>query len=85
MAAMMIVEVQERAEGVHALCLRGVGSQVGPLFEHRAIESFHLAVGLWPIGPGLSVLDVPQGGVEESAAIAAAVVGKDLFDLDPVF
>jgi hypothetical protein len=31
------------------------------------------------------VLDVPQGGVEKSAAIAAAVVGKDLFDLDPVF
>jgi hypothetical protein len=32
-----------------------VGAGVGPFLEQGAVESFGLAVGLWPVGPGALV------------------------------
>jgi hypothetical protein len=80
----MIVEMQEVAEGFVAFEVRLVGSDVGPLLEHGAVEPLDLSVGLGSIGPGSSVFDLPERLGKGQAAIARAVVGEDFVDLDPV-
>jgi len=83
-AAVVIVEMEEAAEGGCSFLLGVIGPEVGPLLEQGAVEAFNFAVGLWPVGPSEAMIDVAQDFGEELASVAAAVVGEDLADGDAV-
>ena len=51
-------------EFVAACGVAAVEPGVGPLSGQGAVESLHFSVGLGPIGPGASVLDVAQGAAK---------------------
>ena len=81
-----VVEVEEL--GQERDPVRGVveGSRIGPLLEQRAHHALGLAVGLGPVGSGEPVADAQlvAGRGELAAPVAAAVVGEDPLDRDPV-
>ena len=59
-AAVVIVGVQPARVLLAALFVAGVEPGVGPFVGQGAVEAFHFAVGLWPIGSGPAMLDVPE-------------------------
>ena len=61
MAAVMKVGVDERGVLRNALRLAEVQPGVGPFLAQGPVESFDLAVGLWPVGAGSFVLDWAKG------------------------
>ena len=85
MASVVIVEVQEVCKGFNAFGLGVVGTDVGPLLEHGAVEPFDFPIGLGSVGSGPSVLHVlTQGVTEVETSITAAVVGEDFSHLGSV-
>jgi hypothetical protein len=83
MASRVTVGVEEFDEGVCSQCFTLVGTHVGPLFEHRAIESLDLAVGLCAGGPCSSVLVLFAGCTSKcSTRIALSIVGELLCNDD---
>src|SRR5271154_1189549 len=79
---MMVVGVEEVRKCPGAVAFAPVGAEVGPLLLEGAVKSLHFAVGLRPIGPAVTVLDVSEGLVEELAAVTETVVGEHPLDDD---
>ena len=66
---------------------RGVVDEaVGPLAQERLDESFGLAVGRGPVGPGEAATQAkaPAGPSEELRSVAVTVVGEQTQDADAV-
>jgi hypothetical protein len=59
-AAVMIAGVEADGELVAALAVAAVEPGVGPFVCQGAVKSLYLAVGLWPIWSGATVLDVAE-------------------------
>ena len=64
--SMVIVVVEPVGVGRCAGCVGEVGLGVGPLGCQGAVEALDLAVGLRPVGPGPSVLDVGPSAAAKS-------------------
>src|SRR4051812_21205990 len=74
---MVVVAVQERRDRVDSLLLAGPGLGVETFLGQGPVEPFDLAVGLRPVGPGVSVSDpLAQCVVERSGPVAGAVIGQ---------
>src|SRR3984893_1309596 len=84
--SVMVVAVEEVRKCSGAVAVAGVGPDVGPFVEQGAVEALYLSIGLRSVGPAVLMQDAPfsQCGVEQSAAVAEAVVGEDSFDGDPL-
>ena len=61
----MTVGVDELGVGGGAFGFAEVEPGVGPFLAQGPVESFDLAVGLWPVGAGSFVLDWAKGLGEE--------------------
>ena len=86
MRSTSIVEVEEAGEARNTRLGRGERFGIRPLLEQRPDEPLSLAVGLGPIRPGEPMTDAElvAGRREVVTSIAAAVVGQDPLDRDPV-
>lgn len=82
-AAVVVVGVEEVCQGCASFVVGGVGPQVGPFVQERAVEAFDLAVGLGTVGAGefAGRAEVGQDGLPGPAfAVGPRVVRQDAFD-----
>ena len=82
MAAVVIIGVQPARVFVAALRVAGVEPRIGPLVGQSAMEALHLAVGLRPVGPSATMLDIAEGIAEDVRSITVPVVGQHLSNGD---
>src|SRR5664279_3723793 len=82
----MVVVPEPAVKGCGAFLAGAVDGAVGPAVGECADEAFGFAVGLWAVRSCAEVFDAERAAGErvDGGAVAAAVVGEQLLDLDAV-